>query len=134
MHDTDIATGGVTMIRFIVRLLISGAVIFGVSYLSNGALLQVDAFGWAVLMAFALGIVNAFIKPVIAFFALPVTIITLGLFSLLINAGMLALAAAVVPGVRTTGFWSTVLAALIISVVTSLATGWLERKDAGVSE
>jgi putative membrane protein len=122
------------MLRFVVRLLIAGAVIFGVSYLSNGTLLQVDSFGWAVLMAFVLGIVNAVIKPIIQFFALPVTIITLGLFSLLINAGMLALAAAAVPGVRTTGFWATILAALIISVVTSLSTGWLERKDSSTSE
>jgi putative membrane protein len=122
------------MLRFIIRLLLSGAVIFGVSYLSQGRLLQVDSFGWGVLMAFVLGIVNAVIKPVIGFLSLPVTILTLGLFSLVINALMLAIAAALVPGVSTTGFWATVLAALIISVVTSLSTGWLERGPARSSE
>jgi putative membrane protein len=122
------------MLRFVIRLLISGAVIFGVSYLSQGRLLQVDSFGWAVLMAFVLGIVNAVIKPVIGFLSLPVTILTLGLFSLVINALMLAIAAALVPGVSTTGFWATVLAALIISVVTSLTTGWLERGPARSSQ
>jgi len=117
------------MLRFFLRMLIAGAVIFGVSYFSGGALLEVDTFVWALVMALALGLVNAVIKPLISFFALPVTIITLGLFSLLINAAMLALAAAVVPGVRTTGFWATVLAALIISIVTSLTTSWLEPKE-----
>lgn len=115
------------MIRFIIRLLISGIVIFAVSYLSQGRLLQVDGFWWAVLLAFVLGVVNAIIKPIISLLSLPVTILTLGLFSLVINALMLALAAALVGGVTTTGFWATILAALIISVVTSLATGWLER-------
>lgn len=115
------------MLRFLLRLLIAGAVIFGVASFSGGTLLQVDTFVWAVVMALVLGVVNAVIKPVINLLALPVTILTLGLFSLLINAGMLALAAAVVPGVRTTGFWATVLAALIISVITSVTTSWLER-------
>ncbi len=113
--------------RFVLRLLISAAVIFGVSYFSGGALLAVASFWWALALAFVLGIINATIKPVIALVALPVTIVTLGLFSLIINAAMLALATAVVPGVSTTGFWATVLAALIISVVTSIATRWLER-------
>jgi putative membrane protein len=117
------------MVRFALRLLIAGAVIFGVSYFSGGTLLQVDSFVWALVMAFVLGIVNAVIKPVIQFFALPVTIVTLGLFSLLINAGMLALSAAFVPGVRTTGFWATVLAAVIISIVTAVTTSWLERDE-----
>lgn len=116
------------MLRFIVRLLISGAVIFGVSYLSQGRLLQVDGFGYAVVLAFVLGIVNAVIKPVIGFLSLPVTVLTLGLFSLVINALMLAIAAALVPGVSTTGFWATIGAALIISIVTSISTGWLERE------
>lgn len=114
--------------RFVLRLLISAVVIFGVSYLSKGILLEVDSIGWALLMAFVLGIVNAVIKPVISLLSLPVTILTLGLFSLVINALMLAASAAVVPGVRTTGFWSTILAALVISAVTSLLTRWLERE------
>lgn len=117
------------MVRFVLRLLIAGAVIFGVAYFSGGTLLQVDSFVWALVMAFVLGVVNAVIKPVIQFFALPVTILTLGFFALLINAGMLAMSAAVVPGVRTTGFWSTVLAAVIISVVTAVTTSWLERDE-----
>lgn len=118
------------MVRFLLRLLISGVVIFGVSYLSQGRLLQVDGFGYAVLLAFVLGIVNAIIKPVISLLSLPVTILTLGLFSLVINALMLALAVALVPGVSTTGFWATIGAALIISIVTSISTGWLERERA----
>ena len=116
------------MLRFLLRLAISAAVIFGVAYFSKGVLLEVDSFWWALLLAAVLGIVNAVIKPVISFLSLPVTIVTLGLFALVINAAMLALAVALTPGVRTTGFWATIAAAVIISVVTSLTTGWLERE------
>ena len=121
------------MARFVLRLLISGAVIFAVSRLSGGTLLQVESFGWAVVLAFVLGIVNAIIKPIVHLLTFPVTVLTLGLFSLLINAAMLALATMVVPGTSTNGFWATILAAIIISVVTSLSTRWLEREDSNVA-
>lgn len=115
------------MVRFILRLLISAVVIFSVSYFSNGALLKVESFEWAVALAVVLGIVNAVIKPFVHLLALPVTIVTLGLFSLVINAAMLALAAQFLPGISTEGFWATLLAALIISVLTSVFTKWTER-------
>lgn len=113
--------------KFLIRLLIAAAVIFAVAYFSNGALLRVSNFGWAIVLAIVLGIVNAVIRPIVNFFSLPVNILTLGLFSLVINALMLAIAAALTPGVQTAGFWATVLAALIISVVTSLADSLVDR-------
>lgn len=115
------------MVKFLVRLLISAAVIFAVAYFSNGALLRVSSFGWAIVLAIVLGIVNAVIRPVVNLLSLPVNILTLGLFSLVINALMLAIAAALTPGVQTAGFWATVLAALIISVVTSVLDGLIDR-------
>ncbi len=106
--------------KLIVRLLISAVVIFGVAYLSAGSLLVVDGFVAALWAALVLGLVNAIIKPIVKLFALPVTILTLGLFSLVINAGMLYLVGWVVPGLEMVGFWQTLLAALIISVVSSV--------------
>jgi len=113
--------------KLVVRLLISAAVIFGVAYLSDGSLLVVDGWVAAALAAVVLGVVNAIIRPVVKLFSLPITILTLGLFSLVINAFMLYLAAWVVPGVDTTGFLMTVLAALIISVVTTVAFKIVDR-------
>lgn len=114
-------------VKFIIRLLIGAAVIFGLAYLSGGELLQVESFFAALIAALVLGIVNTFVKPVVSLLALPVTILSLGLFSLVINAFMLYLVDWIVPGVSTVGFWRTVLAAIIIAVVTSVLNGLIER-------
>jgi putative membrane protein len=114
--------------KFLLRMLISAAAIFGVAYLSGGWLLEVDSF-WpaAVVAAVVLALVNAIIKPIVRLLSLPVTILTLGLFSLVISALMLYLVAAIVDGVNTTGFLQTVLAALIISVVTSVGSSLVDK-------
>lgn len=114
--------------KFLLRMLISAAAIFGVAYLSNGWLLEVDAF-WpsAVIAAVLLALVNAIVKPIVHLLSLPITILTLGLFSLVISALMLYLVAALVDGVNTTGFLQTVLAALVISVVTSVGTALFDK-------
>ena len=114
--------------KFLLRLLISAAVIFGVAYLSHGGLLHVASF-WpaAVIAALALAVVNALVKPIVFVLSLPVTILTLGLFALVINAAMLSLVAAVVPGVETAGFLQTLIAALCIAIATSVFTRFVEE-------
>jgi putative membrane protein len=71
--------------------------------------------------------VNAFIRPVVALLTLPITVITLGLFSLVVNALMLYVVSWIVPGVDTVGFFRAMLAALIISVVTSLFSRAIDK-------
>lgn len=115
--------------RLILRLLIVAAVIFGVAYFSGGTLLSVSGVGAAIWAAIVLGIVNAVVKPVVKLLALPITIVTLGLFGLVINALMLYLVAAFVPGVDTVGFFPTVLAALIIAIVSSVLTSFLDKDE-----
>lgn len=116
--------------KFVMRMLITAAGLFGVAYLSGGALLQVDEF-WpaAVIAAVVLAVVNALIKPVVHFFAFPVTVLSLGLFSLVISALMLYIVAAVVPGVETTGFLQTVLASIIISIVSGVGNKLTESES-----
>lgn len=113
--------------RLIIRLLITAAVIFGVAYLSNGGLLQVDGFGAAVWAAIVLGLVNLVVKPIVSLLSLPITILTLGLFALVVNALMLYLVAAFVPGVHTVGFFATMVAALLIAVVSSVLTKLVDK-------
>ncbi len=108
-------------LKLIVRLLIGMVVIFGVAYLSDGSLLQIDGWTVAFWAAVVMGVVNAVIRPVVKILALPITILTLGLFSLVLNALLLYLVAWIVPGLEIVGFIQTVVAALIISVVTSVA-------------
>lgn len=116
--------------RFVIRMLVSAAAVFGVAYLSDGALLRVDSF-WpaAVYAAVALAVVNAVVKPVVQVLAFPVTLLTLGLFGLVVNAFMLYIVDWVVPGVSTTGFWQTLVASILISVVSSVAGRLLEGDD-----
>ncbi|MBE0475942.1 MAG: phage holin family protein [Coriobacteriia bacterium] len=111
--------------RFLVRLLVSALVIFGVAYLFEGALLELDpadAFGTALVAAIVLAVVNATLKPIAHLVSLPVTLLTLGLFALVVNAAMLYVVAWAVPGLDLVGFWQTVLAALLISIATSVLT------------
>ena len=106
--------------KFVIRLLISAVVIFGVAYLSGGWLLKVDGFMAALWAALVLALVNAVVRPVVGFLSLPITILTFGLFALVLNALMIMLVAWVVPGVETNGFFPTLIAALIISISTAV--------------
>ncbi len=74
----------------------------------------------AIIAAAALGILNAVVRPILAILTLPLTIITLGLFLFVLNALMFQLAAALVPGFEVKSFWTALLAALIISVLSFL--------------
>jgi putative membrane protein len=81
--------------------------------------------GWTLIgAAILLGLVNAVVRPVLVVLTLPFTILTLGLFLLVINAAMLGLVAAMFDGFTIESFWSAVLGSLIISIVGWLAS-WL---------
>ncbi len=72
--------------------------------------------------AFFLGVVNAFVKPVAIFLTFPITVVTLGLFLLVINAGMLALVASLLPKFSIDGFGSALLGAMVVSLVSWIAS------------
>jgi putative membrane protein len=74
----------------------------------------------ALLAAAALGMLNAFFRPLLIFLTLPINILTLGLFTFLINALMLKIASEAIPGFDVHGFWTAVIGALIIGVVSWL--------------
>jgi putative membrane protein len=71
----------------------------------------------AVIVAVVLGLINAFIRPLVKLIALPITVLTLGLFSLVINAAMVLLCAKIVPGFKTGGFLSALLFSILLSIV-----------------
>ncbi|MFH1781956.1 MAG: phage holin family protein [Patescibacteria group bacterium] len=100
--------------RFLLRLVINALIVLGVAYLLPNFF--VGSFWWALMFAIILGIVNAVIRPVIGLISLPITILTLGLFSLVINALMVWLAALFVPGIEIVGFWTYLWAGLILWV------------------
>jgi len=77
-----------------------------------------------IAVAAVLGLVNALVRPLVRLFALPITIVTLGLFSLVINGVMLLLAAALSSVMSIDGFWTAIVGALVISLVSTLLN-WL---------
>lgn len=73
-----------------------------------------------ILISAIFGLVNAIIRPIILFFTCPLIILTLGLFTLVINALMLSLTAWLVPTFSIDGFWTTFFASLIISIISAV--------------
>lgn len=86
--------------------------------------IQVDGLWPTVAAALLLGLANVTLRPILLLLTLPLTVLTLGLFALVVNGAMLALVATVVKGVHVAGFGSAILGAIIISLVGSLLT-WL---------
>ena len=102
----------------LIHLIVSTLAVVISSFLLPGV--QVSGFVAAFLAALVLGLVNTFIKPVLLILTLPVNILTLGLFTFVINALMILLASSVVDGFKVAGFWWALLFSLILSVVNYL--------------
>ncbi|MBU6323074.1 MAG: phage holin family protein [Patescibacteria group bacterium] len=81
----------------------------------------------AFLAAAVLGVLNLFVKPVLLILTLPVTVATLGLFSLVINALLVMLASALVPGFFVAGFWTALLFSVVLSLVNLLFGFWIRE-------
>ncbi|MDQ7785768.1 MAG: phage holin family protein [Desulfomonilaceae bacterium] len=95
-------------------LIVTGAILLA-AYVIPGV--RVRSVGSAAVAAAILGIVNLILKPIALFFAFPFIVITLGLFIFVVNALLFWLAAAVAPGLDVKNFWSALLGALIVSIV-----------------
>ncbi len=109
-----------------VKWLILTAAITIAAYLLNG--IQVDGFSSALLTAAILGILNTFFKPILVLLTLPINILTLGLFTFVINALMLKMASGVISGFRVESFWAAILGSIIISVVNGILSGLIKGK------
>jgi len=83
----------------------------------------IDSPSTLILAGLSLGIVNSIIRPIAIVLTLPMTILTLGLFLLVINAGMVALVAWMLPGMHVAGFWAAFWAAVLVSLV-SIVGSW----------
>jgi len=111
---------------FLIRLLITALGLWVADQLLSG--ITVTGTGALIISALLLGIVNAVIRPVILILTLPLTVLTLGLFVLVVNGISLAIAAWLVPGFHIAGLWSATLGALIVGL-----TGWAASAFVGGS-
>ena len=104
--------------QILLALVLNAAALMATAYIVPG--FKVENFTTAVLAAIVLGVVNTFIKPILSFISLPITIITLGLFAFVINAVILFIVSAVVPGVMIDGWVPAILGAIVLSVVSTV--------------
>lgn len=102
----------------IIRWLLNALTLIGIAYYLPG--IGVSGFYSAMITALILGLVNAVIKPIIVLFTLPINILTLGLFTFIINAFLFWFVGTVVKGFEVSGFWPAFFGALIMTLV-----GWI---------
>jgi putative membrane protein len=102
-------------VSVLVNWLVMALAIIITAYLLPGV--SVSTFVVALLVALVIGILNAFIKPVLVILTLPINILTLGLFTFIINGFLIWLTSRIVPGFHVSGFWWGVLFSIILSIV-----------------
>jgi putative membrane protein len=106
-------------VGLLVAWLVTSVSLFLISKLPTGV--EISSFQKALISAIVFGLLNAFVRPVIAFFAFPITFLTFGLFSVIINAIIFGLAAALVDGFSLRwGFWSALIGAVLLGFINSL--------------
>lgn len=101
--------------RLISYLLINGLAVIVAAYLIPGV--RVDSFITAVIVAVVLGLMNTFLKPVLVILTLPITVLTLGLFLLVLNALMVSLTSMFVPGFHVASFWSSLIFSIVLAII-----------------
>ena len=107
------------MVKLLIRLVINAVALWVTSLILEGVTLEGSI--WEILLvALIFGVINAIIKPILKLISAPIIVLTLGLFTLLINAFLLWLTSLLSGALTVDGFWATILGALIISVVSWL--------------
>ena len=113
--------------KLIINLLVTAVVAYFLANNLSGV--HISTFTTAIIFAIVLGILNAIIKPVLSFFSLPLTILTFGLFALVINAVIILLCNLLVGGFDVDGFWWALLFSVILSIITSFLNSILGIED-----
>jgi putative membrane protein len=111
------------MFAFLLHLILTAALILLVANMVRG--IEVGGWGTALLAALVLGLVNAVVRPLMVFLTFPLTIVTLGLFLFVINALMLLLVSALVPGMRIQGFGPALVGSFLLTVLNILIAFFL---------
>lgn len=104
--------------KLILRILLTAVLVMLISHLMKGV--SVDNFITSLIVAIVLGLLNIFIKPILVLLTLPVTIFTLGLFLLFINAALIILCTKIVGGFKVDSLWTAMLFSILLSLLQSI--------------
>lgn len=113
--------------NLIIRLLITAVVAFLLTKILPGV--HFEGFSTAIIFAIVLALLNLIVKPILSLFGLPLTIITLGLFALVINAAIILIADYFIDGMTVSGFWWAFIFSIALTIVTSLANSLFSDGD-----
>lgn len=105
--------------KLLIKWLIFSIAIYAAAYLLQPGIMVAD-FTTALVAAVVLGLINAVIAPILLILTLPINILTLGLFTFVLNALLVMLAGNLIPGFTVAGFWYALLFSLIVSVINSI--------------
>ena len=92
--------------------------------------ITVGGYGTLFIAALVLGLVNSIVRPILIFFTLPLTFLTLGLFLLVVNAITFGLAAWFVPGFAVNGFWAALFGSIVMSLISAVLSMFIKVGDA----
>jgi len=109
--------------NLLLRILITGGLVLLIAHFMPGV--HVASFTTALIVAIVLGLLNIFIKPILVILTLPVTIVTLGLFLLVINALIILLCTNIVGGFHVDSFWTALIFSIVLSLLQSIMNGIL---------
>jgi putative membrane protein len=108
--------------KILMKILTSSLAIFFTAWLLKSGI-TINDYPTAVILAIVLAILNTFLKPLLVFLTIPFTIVTFGLFLLVINAMIILIASSFVPGFKVEGFWWALLFSIIVTLVNSVLQG-----------
>jgi len=110
----------------IIRWLTLTVAIVATAYVMDG--IRISGFGAALSAAALLSVLNAFFRPIAILLTLPINILSLGLFTFVINAMMIKMVSGIIPGFAVDGFWTSVCGALVISIISWLLNSFIGAK------
>lgn len=107
---------------YLIRLIVSGIIIYFIPNILSGV--SVDSYVTAIIAAFILSVLNGFVKPILVILSLPITILTLGLFYLVITVAIVYLCDFLVSGFSVNGFITALIFSFILSIANSIIGGF----------
>jgi putative membrane protein len=113
--------------KLLVRILVTAVLVMLISYIMDGV--AVSDFMSALLVALVLGFLNVIVKPILVLFTLPVTILTFGLFLLVVNAIIILLCDELVDGFLVNSFWTAMLFSIVLSISQSIVYKLTELRE-----
>jgi putative membrane protein len=115
------------VMTMLLRLIFNALGLILISELVSG--IEVEGIYPAIITAVVLGILNIIIRPILLILTLPITIVTLGLFAFIINAGLFLFAASFIEGFSVQSFWYALLGSLLMSVVSTIGNRWINQES-----